>query len=1256
MRTRFLNGWARSAASRFSLITAAILTSTVLVPAAGFVTDFNSGLPAGTKLVASGVAPSIAPTNGVGNSGVLKLTSHISGGSANAFYVTNLVSGSLTNFRARFRLALGGGDCCGLRQADGIAFAIGNDLPLNGGFGQEGAGTGLIVAFDTWDNANADTAPAIDLKLGGTGEPGNVVAFQSMSSYGLQIRDAGRADAGPVLTNSAGQEVPLFTMAPAPAVPNDTSFVEVYIELFPDNTFSLSYSNVVVWNHLPIAYTPISGSISFGIGGATGGASENAWIDDLLIFANFADGPAVFTVQPVNQTVTESQPATFSIAVNGTPPYLLQWYSNSVPIVGANGLSYTIPVTTTNLSGTIFTASVTNSLGGAVSGNAVLTVNPGIIVQGVTTDGFTDRVRVTFTKPAARVGLYSLNNSATVGTVTQGSNPNDVILTTSPLAAGVSYTLTIAGEEGIDGSDLTPAPTLISFTQVGAFCTDFASGLPANSALFGVARRADDGTGTNTVIHLTDDSQNTGVYGHLYVSNLFGNSTLHALQASWRTRLGGPAFGNADGMSFNWGSDIPADGTFQAAEDGVGSYLSFNIDTWDQGTGSPVTGGPDTGIEIEWRGSRIAFLHIPRTPENGDTNFVLAHDYFVDTKVSVNATGFVSFTYDTNTITGVIPNWTGVRGGAINIAARTGGEADNHWIDDLCISNFNLGSLAFVVQPVDTTALEGVAATFSVGVDGSPTYFYQWFTNGVPVAGATNGTYTTALTTGAMEGQQVSVNVSNLFSSVTSSNASLHVLTNPRIVNVRPVGDNEVHILWTRPVDINEGFYQLDNGVFVNLVTHGSNHNEVVILTDPLVSGVTYTLTAENIAEEGNLSNVQLPNPDSRSFRPGYGSFCADFAVMPPGTTVGGQAVVSGGFLHLTDANAPGGVGWFFIPDPNAGFPVDRLLVSYRSLVGRPDANRPADGYSFNIGSDITAATQPAEDGYGGQGLTISFDQWDNAGADTAPAVEILYKGVTVASRSLAGVRDAGRPPTAPFQIDNNGNPLALDTSNAFVNVRLSVGPDGKMDFYFKDYLIFQGIQLPNYTGFQNANISIAGRVGGASENHWIDDLCVNAFTIGAPVITAGPTNVTIIDTNRAKLQITVDGLPPYVVQWYSNNVAITGATALVYDTPSLSSNLSSVAYYAVVSNSFGSITSSVATVTIVPRPATPVPLYIVRNTDGSTTLTWTGTGWTLQATDTLNTNPGLTIWQDTPYTSPLVIPPGYFGTGQTNVFFRLKQ
>ena len=84
--------------------------------------------------------------------------------------------------------------------------------------------------------------------------------------------------------------------------------------------------------------------------------------------------PPAITTQPVSQTVTVGQTATFSVVASGTPPLGYQWHRNSAPIAGATSSSYTTSPATVSDSGSQFHCIVTNSFGTATSNSAILTV------------------------------------------------------------------------------------------------------------------------------------------------------------------------------------------------------------------------------------------------------------------------------------------------------------------------------------------------------------------------------------------------------------------------------------------------------------------------------------------------------------------------------------------------------------------------------------------------------------------------------------------------------------------------------------------------------------------------------------------------------------------------------------------------------------------------------------------------------------------------------------------------------------------
>ncbi len=80
------------------------------------------------------------------------------------------------------------------------------------------------------------------------------------------------------------------------------------------------------------------------------------------------------TTQPLNQTVTAGQSATFSVVASGTTPLSYQWKKNGTAITGATAASYTTPATTLTDNGSTYCVYVTNSVGSVASNNAILTV------------------------------------------------------------------------------------------------------------------------------------------------------------------------------------------------------------------------------------------------------------------------------------------------------------------------------------------------------------------------------------------------------------------------------------------------------------------------------------------------------------------------------------------------------------------------------------------------------------------------------------------------------------------------------------------------------------------------------------------------------------------------------------------------------------------------------------------------------------------------------------------------------------------
>lgn len=237
--------------------------------------------------------------------------------------------------------------------------------------------------------------------------------------------------------------------------------------------------------------------------------------------------------------------------------------------------------------------------------------------------------------------------------------------------------------------------------NITAFASAFNS-LPAGTRLLdnagdGVTPRVEDG-----VLKLSN-AENLGVGGFGgWAIGPFTAQTFESIQASWQSLVGGGGNGGADGYSFNIGDSL-AD-NFQA-EEGTGDDLTVTVDTFDNGTGA------DVGVDIKWRGARIAYGNMPK--DDDGSGLYVRKNTFVPVTFSVSPTGVASLNYDGVAISGQIPDYAGVRVNQVNFGAREGGANDRHWIDDLDLKGF----------PYDASSVEaGQTVQFLVSND-NPSLF-----------------------------------------------------------------------------------------------------------------------------------------------------------------------------------------------------------------------------------------------------------------------------------------------------------------------------------------------------------------------------------------------------------------------------------------------------------------------------------------------------------------------------------------------------
>jgi len=93
-----------------------------------------------------------------------------------------------------------------------------------------------------------------------------------------------------------------------------------------------------------------------------------------------AEGPPVITTQPASITVLQGSPATFSVVVDGTAPFIYQWRRDGGEIQGATGSSYTIPLTIPEDNNAVYSVFVMNAQGNTTSSGATLRIDPGTLI------------------------------------------------------------------------------------------------------------------------------------------------------------------------------------------------------------------------------------------------------------------------------------------------------------------------------------------------------------------------------------------------------------------------------------------------------------------------------------------------------------------------------------------------------------------------------------------------------------------------------------------------------------------------------------------------------------------------------------------------------------------------------------------------------------------------------------------------------------------------------------------------------------
>ena len=339
-------------------------------------------------------------------------------------------------------------------------------------------------------------------------------------------------------------------------------------------------------------------------------------------------------------------------------PRWIKWLDNGVEVVGSNDMVLTFPRALVAGVHTI-TALVGNN-GGATPAVAYLTVTNAL--------PFVNPVTLIATQNVARTFSISAD--------------------------------LLAGDYDPEGD---PLSLLLVSSNAVRFVTDFDSGLPSGTAVYGnaVVTNADGFTGGCLKLTPAAATQN----GAFFVNDFASGQPVYGFKADFKLLVANGTANPADGFSFVFGTNLP-NAVFPVGEDGIGNNLIVSFDNYDNAAASTDGAYPAPSVEVRWGGNT--------------TNYNIGY-YFLGSKytnmnwqnvqINLKPGGLLDVTLGTNVIFSNLPtpytNGNILSGGQFAVGARCGGQYETHWIDNLSIEAIvGPNGTGFGVAPAAGTIVE----------------------------------------------------------------------------------------------------------------------------------------------------------------------------------------------------------------------------------------------------------------------------------------------------------------------------------------------------------------------------------------------------------------------------------------------------------------------------------------------------------------------------------------------------------------------
>ncbi len=895
--------------------------------------------------------------------------------------------------------------------------------------------------------------------------------------------------------------------------------------------------------------------------------------------------PPLVITHPVDVFIPTGSNATFSVSASGTAPLSYQWRFAGTNVPGATNTFITI-TNAQNANQGLYSAVASNSAGTATSSNA----------------------------------------SLTLGTFPFFVTPPQSI--TNVVGATVSFSVTAGGT--------TPL-----FYQW----------------VFGGAALANQ---TNATLSLTNIQIASGGPYTIIVSNLFGAVTNAATLtvAAPPTFAGGPNGGGPDGQPQSLTVVQGQNATFSA--NAIGSApLTYQ---WRFG-GTNIVGATNTSVTLPnvlpfQAGLYSVVVSNPfgnSTSSNATLTVLVPPTIIVPPvsqtltqgatlNLSVTATGSPTLTYQWRFKGAAIPGVVSANLSLFNVQESSEGDYT------VVVSNpygSVTSSIALVTvqsppsisdfgQPQPQDVIQGSNATFSVTATGDAPLAYQWRFGGTNIPGATSNVLVlTAVVTN--QAGNYSVVVTNLYGSVTSSNALLTVrvppfiITQPSPANQTVVVGSNATITVVAGGDPTLAYQWRLNGTNVpganaaTLTLNGVQLNQLgaysVVVTNPYgtVTSANATLDVKSppsVATQPQPLTVLVGSPAGFSVTAGgdgpftyqwrFGgtnlvgatNFNVGLAAAQTNDAGNYSVVITSPYGSVTSSNAllTVRVPPFIITQPS---PANQtVIVGGNATITVVAGGDPTLFYQWRLnGTNLSGATNPT--------LTLTAVQTNQLG-NYSVVVTNAYGTATSANATL----DVKAAPFAASQ----PQPLTVLVGSP-AGFSVTAGGDGPFAYQWR----FSGT---NITGATNASFTLAAAQTNDAGNYSVvitspygSATSSNALlTVNVPpTIIIQPLSVGAILGSNATFTVVAVGDPTLLYQWRFNGGAIAGATSATLILTNVQAGQVGT-YSVVVSNPFGTATSSNATLTVHFPPAIanngtdqPQPQDVIQGSNATFRVTATG-------------------------------------------------